>query len=528
MQGEYLSQQQIKEQLSADYRVALCARMATDAIADLLPPTCRHSEVAQVALSHFVRTSDVVIGQENALALALRKKNTTLRDFFCSVFTAETSASSHNLLYVALGSLLADKALRQEPNGITFCCVDMLRTSLSDLFDAINFALSHALPLNIIVWNDNDHLQHAVLQRRLRGFVSSSPNVGLQIETVQGKDYAALCQVFKRQVDKVTQLHCTTLTIVETSNSADKHFASWLVEKQVLTDQQAETIRSDCKHVVDKAKRDAYFASVMSENGAFPKYQLLDITSVITSLTNGMSLRPMPLPPMPHAISLAVGIAQQHTDILPIVQVSVSDTDLACLHSLPPIPLVLRTLDLNIGTLLTALPAIVEVYTPAYRSEATNILHHVLANSMQALVVEAGSTTTELSAWTWDTRACRSFSTGEDITILTYGRQTLAVVDALAMLAEHNVHADAIHIAQLRPAQWVETITTSLRKTKRLGIVAPSDDDFAIHYILSSLATQSSALRHVVHSQIISPQKHGQQLVAHDICKQIISIINDN
>ena len=179
-------------------------------------------------------------------------------------------------------------------NEIAFGTIGNAATSEGMFFEAMNAAGVLQIPMLVSVWDDEYgisvpkeyHTTKQSISAALAGFQRTADKPGLEILTVKGWDYEALCKVYQQAANLCRQAHVPVLVHVQeltqpqghsTSGSherykpqerldweaaydCNKKMRAWILESKLATDSALATIEQDAQETVKKQKDAAWKA----------------------------------------------------------------------------------------------------------------------------------------------------------------------------------------------------------------------------------------------------------------------------
>ena len=124
--------------------------------------------------------------------------------------------------------------LSNNGNEICICTIGDAATSEGHFWETINAAGVMQIPLAIFVWDDGYGISVAKehqttkgsISAALRGFQKKPDTNGLDIYTVKGWDYAAMCEIFESGLTKVRETHVPAIFHVEELTQPQGHSTS--------------------------------------------------------------------------------------------------------------------------------------------------------------------------------------------------------------------------------------------------------------------------------------------------------------
>ena len=526
-----LNIRQFKQSVLSDYRNAFLGHELRRVA--MVESDCHfvtdHCDVAQVALARFVSPSDKFLMTGVDLTLDIARGSISPRNFFSSLFSSAYDAFAEGhvaKLSVAVGMAMAkaaDASAANSDKGIVLCSIGGDFSADGEFFESVCFAAARSLPLAVILWNNTGAYTNGNLIRQLGGFGSASKSHRtLSIEAVRSDDYAALCRVMQLQVQRSRQ-GVTTLTFVDGIADSIPNFRKWILDKQIATPLQLDEVESSARQLVDRDRRDTYFASLVGEAPIrMPHRALIDITDVISNSTRPV----MSLEAMPGIVAKAVGVASSGVGVF--AEVSASDLNPSVLWDFPDVPLCLRTTDVRLGRMLGASPESCTTWTPASTREAHDCYTQILSSNSLSLVVEPGAKTSDIPVKPTPGAATR-LADGEDVTIVSFANTTQVASDAVGLLLSQNIKAELIHLSSVRPLDADDVIANSVRKTKRLVVVDVDPEGRVASRILAELAQRPLVLRNLMSKpRRIWPKSPLHPVEPHDLCRLIAEMMNDD
>ncbi len=193
-----------------------------------------------------------------------------------------------------LGDQVCGEGLSDEGREVVFCTIGDASTSEGIFFETVNAAAVQQVPLVIAVWDDGygisvpKSLQTAKesISKILEGFLPDEDHKGLQIYTVRGWDYPALCETFEKAAEKAREHHIPVLVHVQevtqpqghsTSGSHERYksrerleweaeydclrrMGEWMEESGLATSAQLEEIRDKARAYARECRQRAWAA----------------------------------------------------------------------------------------------------------------------------------------------------------------------------------------------------------------------------------------------------------------------------
>jgi pyruvate/2-oxoglutarate/acetoin dehydrogenase E1 component/TPP-dependent pyruvate/acetoin dehydrogenase alpha subunit len=229
----------------------------------------------------------------------------------------------------ALGLALASKAFRTTPtlkqfselsrngNEVCFCTIGDASTSEGHFWETLNAAGVMQVPLAVFVWDDGYGISvpkkfqtiKSSISEAMRGFQIKEGTNGIDIYRVKGWDYASMCEVFEPAIAKIRETHVPALFHVEevtqpqghsTSGSHERYksperlewerdwdgikkMREWILENELASEDELETIDIQSKDLVRKSKLVAW-----EKYQAPIKQQSAQALELISSLRHGL------------------------------------------------------------------------------------------------------------------------------------------------------------------------------------------------------------------------------------------------
>src|SRR3954452_22752 len=166
----------------------------------------------------------------------------------------------------ALGLAFASKVFRDNPllqhlshlsnngNEVCFCTIGDASTSEGVFWETINAAGVMQVPLAVFVWDDGYGISvptkyqttKGSISAALKGLQKKNDTNGIDIYTVKGWDYAALCEVFEEGLQKVRDKHVPAVFHVEEITQPQGHSTSGSHERYKSTERLEWEREWDC------------------------------------------------------------------------------------------------------------------------------------------------------------------------------------------------------------------------------------------------------------------------------------------
>ena len=240
--------------------------------------------------SHFATRNFDVNGNVAALA---KQKN-------IAADMAPTAAQMPRGIGLALASKLFRNSevlknctdLSDNGNEICFCTIGDASTSEGHFWETVNAAGVMQIPLAIFVWDDGYGISvpkkyqttKGSISAALKGFQKKNDTNGLDIYTVNGWDYAGMCEVFEAGLQKIRDTHIPAIFHVEeitqpqghsTSGSHERYKTAerlewekewdcirkmrlWVVENRIATNDELTSIEEKIKEAVKQSRNRAW------------------------------------------------------------------------------------------------------------------------------------------------------------------------------------------------------------------------------------------------------------------------------
>jgi pyruvate/2-oxoglutarate/acetoin dehydrogenase E1 component/TPP-dependent pyruvate/acetoin dehydrogenase alpha subunit len=195
-------------------------------------------------------------------------------------------------LFRSSEALQALTHLSNKGNEICICTIGDASTSEGHFWETINAAGVMQIPLAVFVWDDgygisvSRELQttKGSISAALKGFQKRPDTNGLDIYTVKGWDYAAMCEIFERGLNKVRETHVPAIFHVEdltqpqghsTSGSHERYktperlkweqdwdcikkMREWIIENNIATNEELQSIELTAKQTVLQSRNNAW------------------------------------------------------------------------------------------------------------------------------------------------------------------------------------------------------------------------------------------------------------------------------
>lgn len=181
-------------------------------------------------------------------------------------------------------------------NEIAFGTIGNASTSEGMFFEAINAAGVLQIPMLLSVWDDaygisvpqQYHTTKQSISKALAGFQRTADELGIEIYTVKGWDYPALCETYQHAADLCRKQHVPVLVHVtemtqpqghstsgsheryksterltwETTFDCNQQMRTWILQNDIATSQELDKIEQTAKATVKAQKESAWQAFV--------------------------------------------------------------------------------------------------------------------------------------------------------------------------------------------------------------------------------------------------------------------------
>ncbi|MEX2588564.1 MAG: thiamine pyrophosphate-dependent enzyme, partial [Chitinophagales bacterium] len=166
----------------------------------------------------------------------------------------------------AVGLAMASKKYRENPkikeaekfsrNGdeVCFCTIGDASTSEGLFWEAINAAGVTKIPMVVSIWDDGYGISvsneyqttKGDIGEVLKGFASDKKNEGIDIYTVNGWDYASLCEAYEKGVEKVRESHRPAIFHIKEMTQPQGHSTSGSHERYKSKERLEWEAEHDC------------------------------------------------------------------------------------------------------------------------------------------------------------------------------------------------------------------------------------------------------------------------------------------
>ncbi len=214
--------------------------------------------------------------------------------------------------------LLKDSPLSNNGNEVCFCNIGDGSTSEGVFWEAVNAAGVVQIPLVLSVWDDGYAISvpkekqtvKASISKALAGMKKNKHTNGLEIFTVKGWDYLALCETFEKATKISREKHIPTLIHIEevtqpqghsTSGSHERYknakrlaweeqydgnhqFRNWILQEGIATEDQLITIEKNAKKEALEGKKETWHNYYFSVQEVYE--ELKEIYQVIAQKSN--------------------------------------------------------------------------------------------------------------------------------------------------------------------------------------------------------------------------------------------------
>lgn len=195
-------------------------------------------------------------------------------------------------LFREIDSLQQFPHLSRRGNEVCFATIGDASTSEGHFWETVNAAAVLQVPLALFVWDDGYGISvprkyqtvKGSISAALEGFQKTDDSNGLDIYRVKGWDYAALCEVFEKGIQRVREKHIPAVFHVEeltqpqghsTSGSHERYksperlvwekkwdcigqMRQWLIENALATEEDLEKIEKEAHEMVIGARIRAF------------------------------------------------------------------------------------------------------------------------------------------------------------------------------------------------------------------------------------------------------------------------------
>ena len=204
----------------------------------------------------------------------------------------------------ALGLAFASKCFRNTPqltsfthlsnngNEVCFCTIGDASTSEGHFWEIVNAAGVMQVPVAIFIWDDGYGISvptskqtvKGSISEALQGFKKYERTNGIDIYQVKAWDYAGMCEVFEKGIEKIRITHTPAVFHVQevtqpqghsTSGSheryktperlawerewdCNKKFREWIIDNEIATAEELDGIEHEIKLFVREAKNKAW------------------------------------------------------------------------------------------------------------------------------------------------------------------------------------------------------------------------------------------------------------------------------
>ncbi len=182
--------------------------------------------------------------------------------------------------------------LSHNGNEVCFATIGDSSTSEGHFWETVNAAAVLQVPLAIFVWDDGYGISvprkfqttKDSISKALKGFEKGNDQTGIDIYTVKGWDYAGLCEVFEKGIQRIRREHIPAIFHVQeltqplghsTSGSHERYKSKkrlewerewdcnrqmrlWILENSLADESELEEIEKIARKEVVKAKNIAY------------------------------------------------------------------------------------------------------------------------------------------------------------------------------------------------------------------------------------------------------------------------------
>ena len=267
-------------------------------------------EVPQVALAKFFKKGDWRSGYYRDQTWMMVNEVTTAEDFFSQLYadsnndpfsggrqmnahfatpvlnpetgvwnnqlniynTASDISSTAGQMARALGLALASKKYReiQNPfhaagfsnlgNEVCFCTIGEASTSEGAFWESVNAAGVMRIPLAIFIWDNGYGISvpseiqttKGNISELLKGFELDEEGKGIDLYECKAWDYAALCSLFEKGIDKIRKTHIPAIFHIQEATQPQGHSTSGSHERYKTKDRLQWEREHDCNLVMRK------------------------------------------------------------------------------------------------------------------------------------------------------------------------------------------------------------------------------------------------------------------------------------
>ena len=507
--------EQFRELVVYDYKRALLGAELRRVVS--LSGNARHitarNDVAQVELARYLTDHDEVFASGIDLTLQLARGSININEFFENYYASSSdnySLSTTSNLPKALGMAMA---MNMGANGhnVVMCSIDGCTTNDGRFFEAISMSVQHKLPMCIVVWNTTDERTVSTLKRQLSGFSMVSKNGNaLQVQTVRGGDFAAICHTFEQQISVARSRQCPSVTFVESADDDVQSMALWMSERKIAESQQLTEMRNDIRQKVEAAYKKAYYGSLVKMAPMKEQRRRINVFDELSKGTENIIVIDDEICP----VDRAVGMACQGK--YPLVDATAESVIQANWNNET---LLVRTTDYRISKLLTLSPEI-DIVLPATINQENEIVRQLCAQRAAAVVLPAFSFDDNI---THDIKIGSAYieTVGNFATLLCFGRNVTPTLDAAGLLRQNDINCDVVSLASLQPFDTEHIIEKSLERTQRLMIIDNEKGHSAAVYILGKLALRGALHNISDKIEIIAPRNDCESIEATEIVSAV-------
>jgi pyruvate/2-oxoglutarate/acetoin dehydrogenase E1 component/TPP-dependent pyruvate/acetoin dehydrogenase alpha subunit len=143
-------------------------------------------------------------------------------------------------------------------NEICFCTIGDASTSEGAFFEAVNAAGVMRIPLAIFIWDDGYGISvptklqttKGSISEILKGFELNEDGEGIDIYKCKGWDYANMCDVFEKGIDKMRKTHIPAIFHIQEVTQPQGHSTSGSHERYKSKERLDWERQHDCNHVM--------------------------------------------------------------------------------------------------------------------------------------------------------------------------------------------------------------------------------------------------------------------------------------
>lgn len=467
------------------------------------------NDVAQVELARYLTADDEVFASGIDLTLQLARGSININEFFENYYATSSdkySLSTTSNLPKALGMAMAMN-MDAERHSVVMCSIDGYMANDGRFFEAISMSVQHKLPMCIVVWNTTDERTVSTLKRQLSGFSMVSKNGNaLQVQTVRGGDFAAICHTFEQQISVARSRQCPSVTLVESAEDDVQSMASWMSERKIADSQQLSEMRADIRKKVEAAYKKAYYTSLVKMAPMKSQRRRINVFDELAKSVENTIVIDDEICPVDRAVGMTCRGKYPLVDAMSesVAQAHWSNEKL-----------LVRTTDYHVSKLL-ALSSDVNIVLPATINQENEIVRTLCRNMVAAVVLPAFSFDDNI---THDIKLGGAYveTAGNFATLLCFVRNVTPAVDAANMLRQEDIICEVVSLASLQPFDVERVVEKSLERTQRLMLIDSEKNHAASIYILGKLAARGALHGISDKIEIIAPHKDCEPIEAAEI-----------